>query len=85
MGRGLPVTASKKQQLNTQSSTESEVVGVDEFMPGILWTRNIMKAQYYDVVENIIYQDNKSAILLEKNGKTSSGKRTKHISIRYFL
>ena len=30
----------------------------------------------YDVVENIIFQDNKSAILLEKNGKTSSGKRT---------
>ena len=85
MGRGFPITASKKQKLNTRSSTESEVVGVDDFMPGILWTRNFMKAQDYDVVENIIFQDNKSAILLEKNGKTSSGKRTKHISIRYFF
>ena len=36
-------------------------------------------------MENIIFQDNNSAILLEKNGKTSSGKRTKHISIRYFF
>ena len=44
-----------------------------------------MKAQDYDVVENIIFQDNKSAILLEKNGKTSSGRRTKHIIIRYFF
>ena len=35
--------------------------------------------------ETIIYQDNKSAILLEKNGKASSSKRTKHISIRYFF
>ena len=64
MGRGFPVTASKKQKLNTRSSTESEVVGVDDFMPGILWTRNFMKAQDYDVVENIIFQDNKSAMLL---------------------
>ena len=54
-------------------------------MPGILWTRNFMKAQDYDVVENIIFQDNKIEILLEKNGKTSSGKRTKHISIRNFF
>jgi hypothetical protein len=32
-----------------------------------------------------LYQDNQSAILLEKNGKASSGKRTKHINIRYFF
>jgi hypothetical protein len=32
-----------------------------------------------------LFQDNKSAILLEKNGKASSSKRTKHISIRYFF
>ena len=55
MGRGFPVTASKKQKLNNRSSTESEVVGVDDFMPGILWTRNFMRAQDYDVVENIIF------------------------------
>ena len=32
-----------------------------------------------------MYQDNKSAILLEKNGKKSSGRRTRHINIRYFF
>ena len=85
MGGGFPVIASKKQRLNNRSSTESEVVGVDDFMPGILWTRNFMKAQDYNVVENIIFQDNKSAMLLEKNGKIPRGKRTKHISIHYFL
>ena len=68
--KGFPVTASNKHKLNTRSSTESEVVGVDHFMPGILWTRNFMKAEDYDVVKNIILQDNKSAIILEKNGKT---------------
>ncbi len=37
------------------------------------------------VARNIIYQDNKSAVLLEDNGKKSSGKRTRHLDIRYFL
>ena len=50
-------------------------------MPSILWTRNFLNAQDYYVTENIIFQDNKSTILLEKNGKSSSGKRTKHNNI----
>ena len=54
-------------------------------MPSILWTRYFLKAQGYQVDENILYQDNKSSILLEKNGKASSSKRTRHISIRYFF
>jgi hypothetical protein len=37
------------------------------------------------VKENQVYQDNQAAILLEKNGKASSGKRTKNINARYFL
>ncbi len=60
-------------------------MGADDFMPAICWTRYFMKAQGYDVQDNILFQDNKSAILLEKNGKASSSKRTKHINIRYFF
>jgi hypothetical protein len=33
----------------------------------------------------VILQDNKSSILLEKNGKASAGKRMRHINIRYFF
>ncbi len=36
-------------------------------------------------MENLLLQDNKSSILLERNGKASSGKRTRHINIRYFF
>jgi hypothetical protein len=54
-------------------------------MPAILWTRYIFKAQGYAVLDNFLLQDNKSAILLERNGKASSSKRTKHIAIRYFF
>jgi len=32
-----------------------------------------------------IYQDNKSTILLENNGKMSSSKRTKHIKSKFFF
>jgi hypothetical protein len=85
MGRGFPITSSSKQKLNTRSSTESELVAVDDCMPAILWTRYFLEAQGYGVRENIIFQDNLSAMLLEKNGKFSSSKRTKHIHVRYYF
>jgi hypothetical protein len=85
MGRGFPITASSKQKLNTKSSTESELVAVDDCMPQILWTRYFLEAQDYGVRENIVHQDNLSTMLLEKNGKFSSSKRTKHIHVRYFF
>ena len=76
---------STKQKLNTRSSTESELVGVDDMMPSILWTHYFLKAQGYRVSDNIIFQDNRSTMLLERNGKASSSKRTKHINVRYFF
>ena len=85
MGRGYPIVCSTKQKLNTCSSTESELVGVDDMMPSILWTRYFLKAQGYKVNDNVIFQDNKSTMLLERNGKASSSKRTKHINVRYFF
>ena len=44
-----------------------------------------MSAQGYNVESNEVHQDNKSAILLEENGKRSSGKRTRAVNIRYFM
>ena len=85
LGKGFLIICSTKQKLNTRSSTESELVGVHNIMPIILWTRYFLKAQGYKVNDNIVYQDNKSTILLENNGKWSRTKRTKHINIRYFI
>jgi hypothetical protein len=52
----------------------------------ILWTKLFLEAQGYDVEKNIVYQDNKSAILLETNGgKKSSGKQTRALNIRCFF
>ena len=34
---------------------------------------------------SILHQDNQSSILLENNGRASSGKRTQHMNIRNFF
>ena len=34
---------------------------------------------------NVVYQDNLSAMKLENNGRRSSGKKTRHINVRYFF
>jgi hypothetical protein len=36
--REFPIVSSTKQKLNTRSSTETEIVGADDFMPAICWT-----------------------------------------------
>jgi hypothetical protein len=54
-------------------------------MPLVIWTRNFLTDQGYHVRDNVVYQDNQSTILLAKNGRASSGRRTRHIDIRYFF
>ena len=85
MGKGALQSISRKQKLNTRSSTEAELVGVDDISIMILWTRFFLEHQGYDIEKNIIYQDNKSSILLETNGRKSAGKRSRALNIRYFF
>ena len=68
-----------------RSSTECELVGIDDAATMIFWTKLFLEAQGYNIEKNIIYQDNKSAILLETNGKKSSSRRTRALNIRYFF
>ena len=81
-GRGFPINNYTKQKINTRSSTESEIVEVDDCLPAVCLSRYFLEAQGYAINANIVFQDNQSAILMEKNGKASSRKRTKHINIR---
>lgn len=69
-------------------------MAVDNAMSFIVWLKYFLQEQAILDNENsklkslgdttIIEQDNTSAILLERNGKRSSTKRTQHINIRYF-
>ena len=85
LGKGAAYSTSTKQKLNTKSSTEAELVAVDDVMAQVIWTRNFIKSQGYDTGPSVMHQDNQSAILLEENGMESSSKRTRHIDIRYFF
>ena len=63
---------------------ESEMIAVDDTLSKILWTKRFIEAQGHAIKENIVYQDNTSAIKLEINSKTSLGKRTRHFNIKFF-
>jgi hypothetical protein len=56
-----------------------------DVLPQVLWTRYFIRSQGYEGTESVVYQDNQSSIILEKNVRLSSGKRTRHINIRYFF
>jgi hypothetical protein len=85
LGKGSVYSTSTRQKLTTKSSTEAELVAVADVLPQVLWTRYFLQEQGYAVKSATVYQDNKSAILLEENGRASSSKRTRHLNIRYFF
>ena len=84
LGKGMIVSDSTKQKVNSRSSTEAELIGVDDRISKILWIKRFIEYQGFPVKLNIIYQDNTSTMKLENNGKASSGKRTRHFDIKYF-
>ena len=83
-GWGVLLTKCQKQKLNTKSSTKGEIVGVSDFLPNMIWARMFLQEQGFILKENILYQDNQSAIKIEENGKRSSGQKTKHMDNKYF-
>ena len=85
MGKGAIISLSRKQKLNTRSSTEAELVAVDDSMSSILWVKNFLEEQDYKIKVRVVLQDNESAIKLEKNGQKSVGPRSRHIHNRYFF
>jgi hypothetical protein len=51
----------------------------------LLWAGLFLEAQGYGCNESILYQDNQSTILLQRNGRKSSSRRTRHLDIRYYF
>ena len=84
MGRGKLINKPMKQNLNTKSSTKTEVIGVSDIVPVVLWLVNFVKMQGYDMKENILYQDNQSAMKMDKNGRMLFTGNSRHVSIRFF-
>ena len=84
-GTGTIHARSTKQKLNTKSSTESELVGVSDYLPYNIWLLMFMKEQGYEIKSNFLAQDNQSAIKMEMNGRNSCTGNSRHVNIRYFF
>jgi hypothetical protein len=94
LGQGALMSMSLEQKINTKSSTEAELVGVDDAMNFVEWIQLFVEEQIKSINDDsvlrkigsdvVIEQDNTSTIQLVNNGKQSSTKRTRHINIRYF-
>lgn len=80
-----PVFAkSSKLKLHTRSSTETELVTLDEGFMHLLWFRQIIEFMGYKQHSAIMYQDNKSTIIVCESGHSKNGK-LKHMAIRYYF
>ena len=94
LGTGSPISGSQSQKVTTRSSTESELVGVDDVIGYVEWASLYSKWQFktYPVdhplkemgSRNLVKQDNTSTIKMVKGGVRVCGPRTRSIHIRYF-
>ena len=75
LGKRCIQSISTKQKVNSRSATEAELIFMDDISSKVIWTKLCMKEQDCKIVENTIYRDNTSAMNMEINGKTSSGKK----------
>ena len=84
IGKGPIFAKSTGQKINTKSSCEAELVGLSDSTGTVIWVRNFLMGQGYQVGPATIFQDNKSAISMISSGKANA-ERTRHIAIRYFF
>ena len=56
-----------------------------KYIPYNIWFMMFMSEQGYGIENNVIYQDNQSAMNMEKDGRNSCTVKSRHIHIRYFF
>jgi hypothetical protein len=61
LGSGTLCSVSTKQNVVSRSSTEAELVGINDVISKILWSK-LFKAQGFNVSTTVIYQDNTSSM-----------------------
>ena len=80
LGDALIDTKSSKQRINTNSSSEAELVAVSESMDRIAQTNDFIYHQGYRAMPvPVLYQDNMSTMSLITNAEA-----TRHINVKYF-
>ena len=64
------------QKMNSKSCKEAELIWVDKTLSQILGSI---------VYKIILYQENKTIMIMETNSKSANSKLTKHIKVCYFI
>ena len=82
LGKGAVLSKAGGQKGNTKSTAETELQGVSDYLPTVLWGKYCVEAQGYTIEHNVIHA---STLRLLINGKKSSTPRTKHIKAHFFL
>ena len=67
MGKRAMLNVAKKLGIVTISSIETEVVSTEERLPKCTWFRYMRLTQGEEMSKDVLMQDNKSSILLQKN------------------
>jgi hypothetical protein len=84
-GKAVILVGSKKQKLNVRSSSEGELVALDDGITYVLWARDLLEELGFDQGgPTSIQQDNKSTIIMAEKGSGYGGK-SRHILNRYFF
>jgi len=73
IGQATAFLQSSKQMINTRSSTEAELVGVDDVMSHVVWSNYFLKAQGYSF-DAKLHQDNQSAINVRRTENVQVGR-----------
>ena len=94
LGTGSPILGSQSQKITTRSSTESELVGVDDVISYVEWTSLYCKCpvKTYPIdhplkemgKKNPVKQDNMSTIKMMNGVVRICELRTRSIHIQYF-
>jgi hypothetical protein len=84
LGKGAVYAKSSKQKVVSKSSTEAELIGLSDSASQVIWTREFIIGQGYQLDAATIFQDNMSTMAMVKKGHSNS-ERSRHISIRYFF
>ena len=81
--RGAIIAKSRKQWINTTSSTIPELIRCSD-VPSAIYARLFLQEQGYEIQTSTLHQDNPSTIRLLNNGRASAGNQSRHIDIIFF-
>ena len=75
----------RKEKYKYQKIAEAEIVGVRDYLPYKIHLVMFLEHQGYPTLNNIVFQDDQSAIRIETNRRNPCTGNSRHIVVRYFF